>query len=73
MQFHNLAAVGITACQNSASVQLPLQKAGLNRYACPWVSYVDGINDSHRSGNHLNRVQNFPLLRMIKQRPYLLN
>ena len=56
MQLRNLAAVLITAYQNAASVQLPLQKASLNRYACPWVSYVNGINDSHRSGNYLDRV-----------------
>ena len=72
MQLHNLATVLITAYQNAASVQFPLQKASLNRYACPWVPYVNGIKDSHRSGNHLDRVQNFPFLRMIKQRLDLL-
>jgi hypothetical protein len=71
-QLHDLAAVPIATDQNAASVQLSFEKASLNRYACSWVSYINGINDSHSSGNHLDRVHNFPFFRMTEQRHNLL-
>jgi hypothetical protein len=71
-QLHDLAAVMITTDQDAAPMQLSLEKARLNSYACSWVSYINGINNPHSSGNYLNRVHNFPFLRMIKQRHDLL-